>query len=105
MRQILRLSFALMFLCCAVWLNAQDTLFREDFNKCTLPPYWQVNATGNPSLVWYVGLAQNDLAQDQSIDSTCFLFIDDYSTTTSPATATPASGSIRAERATQMACS
>lgn len=85
MRQILPLSSALIFLFYTAGLYAQDTLFQEDFNKCALPPSWQVSVAGSSSPVWYVGLAQNGVLQDESIDSTCFLFIDDYSTTTSPA--------------------
>ena len=61
-------------------LNAQDTLLAEDFNACALPAGWQVSATGNPAIIWYVDRSQNPLAPGQSIDSTCFLFIDDNAT-------------------------
>lgn len=61
-------------------LSAQATLFSEDFNGCALPPGWQVTATGNQNPTWYVGLSQNNDAAGQSIDGTCFLFIDDEST-------------------------
>lgn len=61
-------------------LHAQVTLFSENFNGCALPPGWQVTATGNQNPVWYVGLSQNSDAAGQSIDGSCFLFIDDEST-------------------------
>ena len=80
MHLILRFCSALLLLSVAARLNAQDTLFSEDFNKCGLSPDWKVTSAGNPAIIWYVGLAQNDLALGQSIDSSCFLFIDDYST-------------------------
>lgn len=69
-------SFALF----VTGLSAQVTLLSEDFNGCALPSGWQVNATGNQNPVWYVGLSQNNDALGQSIDGSCFLFIDDEST-------------------------
>lgn len=80
MQLILRLCSAILIMSGAARLDAQDTLLSEDFNNCTLSPAWQVQSTGNPVITWYVGLAQNDLVPGQSIDSSCFLFIDDYST-------------------------
>jgi hypothetical protein len=67
--------FTLLF----VQLNAQVTLFQENFNGCALPTGWQVNTVGNPSPTWSVGISQNNDAPGQSIDGSCFLFIDDES--------------------------
>ncbi|MBX2889940.1 MAG: T9SS type A sorting domain-containing protein [Saprospiraceae bacterium] len=58
-------------------LNAQVTLFSENFNNCTLPPGWQVNSVGNQNPKWSVGISQNNSSLGQSIDGSCFLFIDD----------------------------
>ncbi|MBK6931706.1 MAG: T9SS type A sorting domain-containing protein [Saprospirales bacterium] len=60
-------------------LTAQTTLLAEDFNTCAFPANWQVQLTGNPNPNWYVGLSQNPGSPGQSIDTTCFLFIDDDS--------------------------
>ncbi len=60
-------------------LNAQVTLLSEDFNGCAIPPNWEVLAIGNQSPTWSVGISQNNDALGQSIDGTCFLFIDDES--------------------------
>jgi hypothetical protein len=52
-------------------------LLYEDFNSCVLPAGWQVRIQGDTvTPLWYVGLAQVPDAQDQSIDGTCFFFID-----------------------------
>lgn len=80
MRQILQLcSISLLLIFSISGGYAQVTLLKEDFNSCILPQGWQVSTSGNPVVEWYVGIAQNDQIQGQSIDSTCFLFIDDYS--------------------------
>jgi len=58
--------------------SAQTVLLDEDFNGCALPASWQVRLMGdNLSPQWYVGLAQNPSILGQSIDNSCFLFIDD----------------------------
>lgn len=59
--------------------NAQVILLSENFNGCALPSGWQVNSTGNLNPTWSVGISQNNDALGQSIDGTCFLFIDDES--------------------------
>ncbi|MBV6441140.1 MAG: hypothetical protein EPGJADBJ_02819 [Saprospiraceae bacterium] len=59
--------------------NAQVVLLSENFNGCALPSGWQVNAVGNQAPTWSVGISQNNDALGQSIDGTCFLFIDDES--------------------------
>lgn len=61
-------------------LNAQTVLLEEDFNNCALPSTWQVKLNGNQNVQWYVGLSQNGVNAGQSLDSTCFLFIDDNAT-------------------------
>ncbi len=58
-------------------LVAQTTLLEADFNDCNLPAGWQAKLNGNLSAQWYVGLSQNAAALNQSLDSTCMLFIDD----------------------------
>lgn len=80
MRHILQLCSIFLLVMCAIPAGyAQVSLLKEDFNSCILPQGWQVSTSGNPVVEWYVGIAQNDQIQGQSIDSTCFLFIDDYS--------------------------
>ncbi len=52
-------------------------LLMEDFNTCVLPAGWQVRLLGDTlAPLWYVGLAQTPDAVGQSIDGTCFFFID-----------------------------
>ncbi|MEQ1744319.1 MAG: T9SS type A sorting domain-containing protein [Saprospiraceae bacterium] len=64
----------------AAGAGAQTVLLDENFNTCALPAGWQVRIMGdNLSPIWYVGLAQNASALGQSIDGSCFLFIDDES--------------------------
>jgi len=60
-------------------LNAQVTLLSENFNGCALPSGWTVNSAGNQNPTWSVGISQNDDAPGQSLDGSCFLFIDDES--------------------------
>ncbi|MCB9307393.1 MAG: T9SS type A sorting domain-containing protein [Lewinellaceae bacterium] len=82
----LRIRYCFSFLplilafCAAGNVFSQTTLFSENFNGCALPQGWQVNITGNQNAVWYVGLSQNSASQGQSIDGSCFLFIDDQAT-------------------------
>lgn len=58
--------------------KAQVALLNENFDACVLPANWQVNIVGNPNPVWYVGNAiQNDDNNGQSMNGSCFLFIDD----------------------------
>ncbi len=62
-------------------LAAQVTLLAEDFNSCTLPSGWDVVKNGNQDVVWYVGDAVlNDDDNGQSMNGSCFLFIDDDAT-------------------------
>ncbi len=62
-------------------LSAQVTLFAEDFNSCILPAGWNVVKTGNQDPVWYVGDAVlNNDNVGQSMNGSCFLFIDDDAT-------------------------
>lgn len=78
MRYLILFCLSLILTTESTRLHAQDTLFTDNFNTCALSPGWQVSSTGNPNPTWYVGLIQNDISPGQSIDSTCFLFIDDY---------------------------
>ncbi|HRI60181.1 MAG TPA: SprB repeat-containing protein, partial [Saprospiraceae bacterium] len=63
----------------ATGLQAQVTLLSENFNGCALPSGWTVNSVGNQAPTWSVGISQNNDAPGQSIDGSCFLFIDDES--------------------------
>ncbi len=74
----LRLLVCLLLLS-TLSLPAQVTLYSENFNNCALPAGWQVNVSGNPAPTWSVGISQNNDAPGQSIDGSCFLFIDDES--------------------------
>ncbi|MBC7778139.1 MAG: T9SS type A sorting domain-containing protein [Phycisphaerae bacterium] len=79
MRQLTALSAFFAFLAFPAF--AQVALFTENFDACTLPAGWEVKSTGNQNPVWYVGDAvQNNDNNGQSIDGTCFLFIDDDAT-------------------------
>ena len=71
---------AAFFLLLSPALSAQDVLFSENFNACALPAGWAVKSVGNQNSVWYVGTSTNDDAVGQSIDGSCFLFIDDDAT-------------------------
>lgn len=72
----LRTIFCLLF-SLATGLHAQVTLLDENFNACALPAGWQASSSGNQGPTWSVGISQNPLALGQSIDGSCFLFIDD----------------------------
>ncbi len=76
------LLLALLFSAlCATGLSAQTVLFAEDFNGCNLPAGWDVVSTGNQNPVWYVSdSVQNDDDNGQSMNGSCFLFIDDDAT-------------------------
>ncbi|MFN0176631.1 MAG: T9SS type A sorting domain-containing protein [Saprospiraceae bacterium] len=79
MRKLVALSSLFVFL--AITANAQVTLFNENFDGCTLPAGWQVNMTGNQNPVWYIGDAVlNNDNNGQSMNGSCFLFIDDDAT-------------------------
>ncbi|MBP6810437.1 MAG: T9SS type A sorting domain-containing protein [Saprospiraceae bacterium] len=79
MRQLAALFTFFAFL--AITANAQVSLLTENFDGCTLPAGWQVNMTGNQNPVWYIGDAvQNDDNNGQSMNGSCFLFIDDDAT-------------------------
>lgn len=81
MRLRIHPSLLLFFFLTAAALPAQVTLFSEDFNDCVLPLGWQVKTTGNPDPVWYVSDAiTNDDNTGQSMNGSCFLFIDDDAT-------------------------
>ena len=76
MRQIV--AFIVLFYSTAFSTHAQVALFSENFDDCTLPIGWQVNVAGNQNPVWYVGATnQNDDNNGQSMNGSCFLFIDD----------------------------
>ncbi|MCC6463342.1 MAG: SprB repeat-containing protein [Saprospiraceae bacterium] len=77
MSYVIRVLSLLAFAGCCAVLQAQTTLLEENFNTCALPANWQANSTGFSTPAWYVGLAQNPAIQNQSIDGSCFLFIDD----------------------------
>jgi len=80
MRQQYFLLAALLIFLTSKHLCAQEVLFFENFNSCALPAGWQVKAAGNQNPVWYVGISTNSDAPGQSIDGSCFLFIDDDAT-------------------------
>ncbi len=73
-------SSVLAPLCCSVALAQAPgpaVLLEEDFNTCALPAGWNVRMQGDSAAAtWYVGLAQIPDALNQSIDGSCFLFID-----------------------------
>lgn len=69
---------AIFSFCCSSMLFGQLTLLEQDFNGCGLPMGWEVNISGNQNAVWYVGDAVlNDDDNGQSMNGSCFLFIDD----------------------------
>jgi len=66
---------------CISLLSAQLTLLEQDFNGCGLPIGWEVKIDGNQNAVWYVGDAVlNNDDNGQSMNGSCFLFIDDDAT-------------------------
>lgn len=72
--------FVFLFSCMTV-LRAQTPLLSENFDACTLPAGWEVKTTGNPNPVWYVGATNlNNDNNGQSMNGSCFLFIDDDAT-------------------------
>ena len=76
MRQFALLILFFVFLAFPAF--AQVTLLTENFDGCTLPAGWQVNSTGNQNPVWYIGATnQNNDNNGQSMNGSCFLFIDD----------------------------
>jgi hypothetical protein len=79
MRQFALLILFFVFLAFPAF--AQVTLLTENFDGCTLPAGWQVNSTGNQNPVWYIGATnQNNDNNGQSMNGSCFLFIDDDAT-------------------------
>ncbi|MFN0214199.1 MAG: choice-of-anchor J domain-containing protein [Saprospiraceae bacterium] len=79
MRHLVAFSIFFALFMCPV--TAQVALFTENFDTCALPAGWQVNITGNQNPVWYVGNAvQNNNNLGQSMNGSCFLFIDDDGT-------------------------
>lgn len=74
-------AFSALFAFLAFSAHAQVALFTENFDGCSLPAGWQVKSTGNQNPVWYVGATnQNDDNNGQSMNGSCFLFIDDDAT-------------------------
>lgn len=65
----------------ALWsaaVGAQVTLLSEDFDNCTLSSGWSVQINGNQNAVWYVtDSILNDDNNGQSMNGSCFFFIDD----------------------------
>ena len=81
MRLFTLLPVLLLSAFCAAGLSAQTVLFAENFQDCALPTGWDVVKNGNQNPVWYVGNAvQNDDNNGQSMNGSCFLFIDDDAT-------------------------
>lgn len=79
MRQLAAL--AVLFVCFHFSAHAQVPLLSENFDDCNLPTDWQVNILGNQNPVWYVGdSVRNTDNNGQSMNGTCFLFIDDDAT-------------------------
>jgi hypothetical protein len=58
----------------------QQLLFSEDFNSCSVPASWTVEATGNPDAVWGVGASNNTNSDGTTIDGSCMLIFDDDGT-------------------------
>lgn len=81
MRFRILVPLAFLLILCTTGLQAQVTLYSENFDACFLPPGWEVNITGNQNPVWYVGDAVlNNDDNGQSMNGSCFLFIDDDAT-------------------------
>ena len=79
MRQLIA-SVAYLFLFTYA-AHTQVPLLTETFDACGLPAGWQAIATGNQNSVWYVGAeVQNNDNNGQSMNGSCFLFIDDDAT-------------------------
>jgi hypothetical protein len=75
------ITFTALFFQCLTPGQSQENLLFEDFNSCNLPAGWEVHSTGNQNMVWYVGDAvQNNDNNGQSMNGSCFLFIDDDAT-------------------------
>lgn len=78
---IRRLASLLLLIPGFTFLHAQAVLLNENFDNCILSPGWEVNIQGNPNAVWYVGDAVlNNDNNGQSMNGSCFLFIDDDAT-------------------------
>ncbi|MCC7465984.1 MAG: hypothetical protein IT261_06935, partial [Saprospiraceae bacterium] len=74
-------TFTALFFYWLTPVQSQVNLLFEDFNSCSLPAGWEVQSTGNQNTVWYVGDAiQNNNNNGQSMNGSCFLFIDDDAT-------------------------
>lgn len=73
--------FSAFFLCIGFYSHAQVALLTENFDQCNLPADWQVNILGNQNPVWYVGdSVRNTDNNGQSMNGSCFLFVDDDAT-------------------------
>lgn len=70
---------ALLIACLTAFsgVQAQELLFSEDFNACSLPDGWVADLSGNPNADWYVGMPQNSASDGTTIDGTCMLIFDD----------------------------
>ena len=77
---MIRLYTTALFMITTGWLSAQQVLLSEDFNTCGLPEGWQVEATGNPDAIWYIGLPDNGNSDGSTIDGSCMLIFDDDAT-------------------------
>jgi hypothetical protein len=58
-------------------IAAQEVVYQEDFNSCSLPADWEVQLTGHPDARWWVGWPLNNNDDGTTIDSTCMLIFDD----------------------------
>lgn len=74
-------AFTTLFTLLGFSSAAQVSLLTEHFDDCVLPAGWEVNINGNPNPVWYVGdSVLNTDNNGQSMNGSCFLFIDDDAT-------------------------
>ena len=74
-------ALAVFFVLLPLSSQSQVVLFEENFDACSLPNGWEVTSVGNQNSVWYLSDAiQNTNNQGQSMNGSCFLFIDDDAT-------------------------
>ena len=72
--------FVVLFFLSSYLVSAQELLFSEDFDDCSLPTGWVSNVIGSISPAWEVGTPQNTNSDGSSIDGSCMLIMDDDAT-------------------------
>lgn len=75
---LLQKTFLFLMICffSNSYLNAENVLYSEDFNACTMPTGWLTGLNGTPA-VWEIGTPNNPEAGGTSIDGTCMAYFDD----------------------------